>query len=120
VECDARAAPGLVVHLRRYRLRAHVDITPPAQRPAADEWAVGAVLTRGHVQSSSSSSSGGGSGEATPSPRDSLLQCLRSHAPSLVRARLTASLSSLWRSFLFFALSSAARGGCFGGGATWS
>ncbi|ELR18812.1 glycine cleavage Tprotein (aminomethyl transferase) domain containing protein [Acanthamoeba castellanii str. Neff] len=84
VECDARAAPGLVVHLRRYRLRAHVDITPPAQRPAADEWAVGAVLTRGHVQSSSSSSSsGGGSGEATPSPRDSLLQCLRSHAPSL-------------------------------------
>jgi hypothetical protein len=75
VECDARAAPGLVLHLRRYRLRAQVDIVPPAQQ-ADGGWTVGALLTRSTPEEG---------GEAAS---EAILQRLRAQAPTLVRPRV--------------------------------
>jgi hypothetical protein len=72
VECDARAAPGLVLHLRRYRLRAQVDIVPPAQQ-ADGGWTVGALLTGSTPEEG---------GEAAS---EAILQRLRAQAPTLVR-----------------------------------
>lgn len=42
IECDARTADSLTTHLRRYRLRAQVQITNPAAAEPA--WRVGALL----------------------------------------------------------------------------